>query len=83
MREVRLELLIKLFFLSRLDPEANRRLLGDQVGACKDYLAGLDGALPRGAFQRLVLQSKRSAAEATLGWLQAYARELEDEAVRT
>ena len=55
----------------------------DPVQACKDYLAGLDGALPRGAFQRLVLQSKRSAAEATLGWLQAYARELEDEVVRT
>lgn len=83
MREVRLELLIKLFFLSRLDPEANRRLLDDQVGVCQDYLAGLDRALPCGAFQRLVLQSKRSAAEATLGWLQTYARELEDEVVRT
>lgn len=81
MREVRLELLIKLFFLDRLDPEANRRLLDDQVVACQAYLAGLDGSPPRGAFQGLVLQSKRTAAEATLRWLQGYARELGQETV--
>jgi len=81
MREVRLELLIKLFFLDRLDPAAHRRLLDDQVVACQAYLTGLDAAPPRGAFQRLVLQSKRTAAEATLSWLQGYARELWKEAV--
>ena len=31
MREVRLDLLIKLFFLARLDPGANRRLLADHT----------------------------------------------------
>jgi DNA-binding PadR family transcriptional regulator len=82
MREVRLELLIKLFFLDRLDPEGNRCLLADQVVACQAYLRGLDASPPRGAFQRLVLQSKRTAAEATLSWLQSYAGELQNEAVR-
>jgi DNA-binding PadR family transcriptional regulator len=81
MREVRLELLLKLFFLARLDPEANRRLLADQVAACQLYLQDLDAGSPRGGFHLLVLQSKRSAAEGTLAWLQSYTRELEREGV--
>lgn len=77
MREVRLDLLIKLFFLARLDPDANRRLLTDQLAACQAYIEGLEASDPAGGFRRLVLQSKRSAAEATLTWLRTYAVELE------
>ena len=77
MREVRLDLLVKLFFLERTDPAAHARLLRDQVAACERYLAGLDAAAPAGGFQRLVARSKRTAAEATLDWLRGYAAEVE------
>jgi len=81
MREVRLDLLIKLFFLARIDPAAHRRLLQDQVTACGAYLEGLDAGSPAGEFQRLVAASKRTAAESTLTWLQGYARALDREKV--
>ncbi len=82
MREVRLDLLVKLFFLERMDAEAHARLLRDQVAACERYLAGLDAVPRAGGFQRLVAQSKRTAAEATLAWLRAHAAELEAQGAR-
>ena len=77
MREVRLELLLKLYFLAQVDPEAHRTLLNQQIRVCEDYLARLQLKDPANNFTRLVLQSKRSAAEGTLGWLKQYAYELE------
>jgi PadR family transcriptional regulator AphA len=79
MREVRLEFLLKLFFLSESDPAAHRRLLADQVRVCRTYLADLERKDTPNAFTRLVAHSKRSAAEATLNWLEAHAAQLEEE----
>ena len=77
MREVRAELLIKLFFLERLDEPAHRLLVRAQIEACEAYLAGLDQRAPVTAFGALVARSKRSAAEATIAWLRDYLAELE------
>jgi PadR family transcriptional regulator AphA len=77
-REVRLDFLLKLYFLHQLDPAAERALLAQQIDVCERYEARLETALPgeRG-FPRLVALSKLSAATATLGWLRSYALELE------
>jgi len=79
LREVRLEFMLKLYFLHRLDPAAEKVLLGRQIEAVGAYIdraaARLSGA-PAQGFERLVLGSKVTAGEATLAWLQAYAREL-------
>jgi PadR family transcriptional regulator AphA len=79
MREVRLEFLVKLFFLQRIDPGSHGRLLSQQIAVCEDYLVQLNTREPENDFSRLVVQSKRSAAEATLSWLKQYAYELESE----
>ncbi len=80
MREVRLEFLLKLFFLARLDPEAHSALIAGQLRACEAYLKALDGRVLPAPFEQLVMQSKRSAAEATLAWLTRYAQEVHGEA---
>ena len=79
MREVRLEFLLKLFFLDLMDREALRIVLGRQIAVCEEYLVQVRAKLSPSPFSRLVAQSKSSAAEATLGWLKAYAYELERE----
>jgi PadR family transcriptional regulator AphA len=79
MREVRLEFLLKLFFLNLLDRPAMRELLSHQIGVCEEYLAHVAAAPAESPFRRLVAQSKSSAAEATLGWLKTYAYEIEHE----
>jgi len=79
LREVRLEFMLKLYFLHRLDPAAEKVLLGRQieaVGAYIDRVAARLSVAPAQGFERLVLGSKVTAAEATLTWLRAYAREL-------
>lgn len=72
MREIRLEFLLKVFFLGRIDPAAMDALLADQVALCERYLARLAERVPGTPFERLVLASRRSAAEATLAWLSEY-----------
>lgn len=79
MREVRLEFLLKLFFLARLDPVAHRELIEGQLRACEAYLEGLERKVLLAPFEQLVIQSKRSAAEATLAWLTKYAQEVHGE----
>jgi DNA-binding PadR family transcriptional regulator len=79
MREVRAELLLKLFFLEQLDPVARCTLLNDQIEACHAYLGQVRAHEPATAFGRLVARSKMSAAEGTLDWLTAYADEIERE----
>jgi len=79
MREVRAELLLKLFFLEQLDPGARERLLNDQIQACHAYVDQVRGHEPETSFGKLVARSKLSAAEGTLDWLTAYAEEIEQE----
>jgi PadR family transcriptional regulator AphA len=77
MRQVKLEFLVKLFFLARLDADAEARLLRQQIDVCESYRRRLLDAQPAGdGFPRLVALSKLAAADATLTWLRAYAREL-------
>ncbi len=80
-REIRLDFLLKLYFLHQLDPAAERALLAEQIDVCEAYEARLERALPaEHGFPRLVALSKLSAAAATLRWLQSYALELEQQA---
>lgn len=81
-REVRLDFLLKLYFLHRMDPEAERELLDLQIDVCRDYLATLDREPDSTPFLRLVHGSKRSAALGTLNWLRSYADELDRERPR-
>lgn len=78
MRQVRLEFLLKLYFLHQSDIRAEVLLLRRQLAVCEDYRARLsERASCAEGFPRLVAHSKLSAAEATIGWLQDYAAELE------
>jgi hypothetical protein len=83
MRDVRLELLIKLFVLHETHPSIERELLAEQIAACQGYRARVAAQVAsRTGFARLVAGSRLSAAEATLKWLSEYARELEGLPVR-
>ena len=71
LREVRFELLVKLYVLHLVDAGAEAVLVRDQLRVCEAYR---DRATERVArtgdgFSRLVAQSKLSAAEATVAWL--------------
>lgn len=77
-REIRLDFLLKVYFLHQLDTETERSLLAEQIDVCEAYEARLESALAgQRGFPRLVALSKLSAATATLQWLRAYALELE------
>ena len=72
MREVRQDLLLKVYFLRAIDPAAERRLLQRQVEVCEHYAAREAEALDAlEGFPRLVAESRLSAANATLSWLRA------------
>ncbi len=71
MREVRQEFLLKLHVLRRVDPPGWRALLDAQIEACRRYIDAIDRRAGTGAFAELLRDSKRSAAEATLRWLEA------------
>lgn len=78
MREVRIEFLLKMYFLHELDAEGERYLLRQQIDVCDAYQARLAMRLEDAAgFERLVLRSKVSAAESTGRWLREYAWELD------
>jgi DNA-binding PadR family transcriptional regulator len=78
LREVRLEFLLKLYFLHVGDREREQTLLAKQIATCEEYRARLaDREMRSTGFARLVAASKRSGAESTLRWLREYARELE------
>ena len=76
MREVRLDFLLKLFFLRRRDHGAAARLVEAQLRACEQYLDAVNATEPVSEFHEVVLASRRSAAVATLDWLRTYARQL-------
>lgn len=79
LREVRLDFMLKLYFLHQIDPAAEPGLLRGQIASCEAYLERVWSRLPgaEAGFERLVLGSKASAAEATLAWLRDYAAELD------
>ena len=78
-REVRHDFLIKLYFAMREDPKLARELLAGQIETVRDYIADIEAertvldAAPSD-FDALVLESKASAAQVTLQWLEDTAR---------
>lgn len=78
-REVRLEFLLKVFFLGAIDRMALRELLAQQIEVCEEYIEDCRSNIAGSPFRRLVALSKSSAAESTLAWLKSYAYEVEQE----
>ena len=77
LREMRLDFLLKLYFLHVNDPAAERTLVDQQIALCERYRQRLAERVALGAgFPRLVASSKLTAAEGTLTWLRGYAAEL-------
>ncbi len=77
MREVRMDFLLKLYFARQLGATEAKALIKAQTAACRDYLErqkvnaqDLDTA----SFESLVLESKLTAAESILDWLNRIAR---------
>lgn len=79
MREVRLDLMVKLYFLMEGPEGAEMRdltrardLIEDQIEACESYARGIESemdGLEQGSFDSLALSSKLSAARLTETWL--------------
>lgn len=73
MREVRSDLLVKLYFCRMIGSAFTKRLLDAQIPASHDYLDRLtrlaSSAAPE-SFERLVCNSKIGAARATIAWLE-------------
>jgi hypothetical protein len=76
LREVRLDFMVKLYFLleEELDEERleARGLIEDQLGVCETYAAGIEREMADvadGSFDELALASKLSAARMTSVWL--------------
>ncbi len=74
LREVRFELLVKLYVLHEVDPVAELALVRDQLRVCEAYgERARERAAQAGAgFPGLVAQSKLSAANATIDWLREH-----------
>lgn len=73
LREVRSDLLVKLYFCRTIGAACTARLLDAQITACRAYterLSRLAAEAEPGSFERLVRNSKISAARATLTWLE-------------
>ena len=83
LRQVRLDFLLKAYFLRDAEPESVLRLLEGQVEFCRRYLKewqGLaEGTAPQ-SFDRVVIEAKLAAAQGTLEWLLDYRRQLEEHA---
>lgn len=72
LREVRSDLLVKLYFCRAVGAACTARLLDAQVEASRAYLdrlVRLAGEAAPGSFERLVRDSKLGAARATVAWL--------------
>jgi PadR family transcriptional regulator, regulatory protein AphA len=73
MREVRLDLLLKLYLLEEIDPGGVPRLIAEQVAVCRRYVDREEARLDRAeGFTRLIAESRLSAGRATLGWLSSH-----------
>jgi DNA-binding PadR family transcriptional regulator len=72
LREVRSDLLVKLYFCRAISGSFSLRLLDAQIAASRDYLDRLERLAEQAdpdSFDRLVRASKISAARATVAWL--------------
>ena len=81
LREVRLDFLLKAYFLRESEPESIVRLLEGQVEFCRRYLGEWQALAERAApqsFDRVVIEAKLAAAQGTLDWLLDYRRQLEE-----
>jgi DNA-binding PadR family transcriptional regulator len=72
MREIRLDFLLKLYFAQQFGPAEAKALVKAQTAACRDYLERQKTStrdLNPTSFESLVLESKLTAAESMLDWL--------------
>src|SRR5262245_8437471 len=72
MREIRLDFLLKLYFAQQFGPAEAKALVKAQITACRDYLERQKTStrdLNPTSFESLVLESKLTAAESMLDWL--------------
>lgn len=72
MREVRSDLLVKLYFCRAIGDACTARLLDAQIAAGNEYrdrVERLAAEAEPGSFERLVRDSKTGAARATVDWL--------------
>lgn len=81
MREVRLDLMVKLFFLLEAEPSSARDLLQEQQEVCESYAADIQARmaeLPPSSFDSMALGAKLSAAKHTYEWLTNCLRALDE-----
>lgn len=74
LREIRADLMVKLYFCRAIGRRCAIHLLDAQIAASRIYLdrvLSLAAQAERGSFERLVRDSKVSAAQATVAWLEA------------
>jgi PadR family transcriptional regulator, regulatory protein AphA len=72
-REIRIDFILKLYFVNRLAPEHASDLLGRQLAAALDQLARLQrevGGHPPGSFAWILRQMRLSAIQGTIAWLE-------------
>jgi PadR family transcriptional regulator AphA len=72
LRQVRLDFLVKLFFLSRENPALAQDLVGVHKDFCRRYLAEwreLAESADAAGFDRLAIEAKIAVGEGTLRWL--------------
>lgn len=71
-RDIRLDFILKLYFIPRLAPEQRETLLARQLTACLDQLARLQAEaqrFPAGSFGWSLRTMRISAVRATISWL--------------
>ena len=74
MREIRADLLVKLYFCRAIGVNATAHLLEAQIAASQEYVVRLErlrADTAPGSFERLVYDSKLGPARATAAWLEA------------
>jgi PadR family transcriptional regulator AphA len=75
LRHVRLDFLLKVYFLHDEAPDSVLDLLDEQIEFCERYLQEWRGrarAVAPQSFDRLAVESKIGAARGTLDWLRSY-----------
>ncbi len=83
LRQVRMDFLLKLYFLGEGKRDQTLELVDRQIDFCRKYLAqwqALGKSVPAESFDRLAMEAKSTVAEATLEWLGGYRRRLERDA---
>lgn len=70
-RDIRLEFLLKLYFVRTLAPTLTAELVREQRGLCEAFVDSLEGQLAEETddFRRLVLQMRLAQNQALVAWL--------------